>query len=84
MANYCGDAFEGLMDHIHKSQNATSGGLSMDRFFSRLQRMLEKKSRLFWNKWYFSKYTADNISPWGLRIQILPNITQMEPEFKLE
>lgn len=56
----------------------------MERFFSRLQRMLEKKSRLFWNKWYFLKYTEENISPWGLRIQIFPTITQLEPEFKLE
>lgn len=84
MANYCGNAFDGLMDHIHKSQNTSNGGLSMERFFLRLQRMLEKKSRLFWNKWYFLKYTEENISPWGLRIQIFPTITQLEPEFKLE
>lgn len=84
MASYCGNAFEGLMDHIHKSQNASSGGLSMERFFLRLQRMLKKKSRLFWNKWYFLKYTEENISPWGLRIQIFPTITQLESEFKLK
>lgn len=84
MTNYCENAFDGLMDHVHRSQNAASEGLSMDRFFSRFLRMLEKKSRLFWNKWYFIKYTEDNISPWGLRIQIFPTITQLEPELKLE
>lgn len=56
----------------------------MDRFFSRLQRMLERKSRLYWNKWYFSKYIEDNITPWGLRIQIFPTLHNVDLEFKTE
>lgn len=82
MANYCGNAFEGFMDQIHKSQNATGGGLSMDRFFLRLQRMLEKKARVYWNKWYFQKYLDDQIAPWGLRIQIFPTVSKLEPDFR--
>ena len=84
MANYCGEAFSGLMTDIHRSQNKISGGLSMDHFFVRLQRMLERKSRLFWNKWYFMKYMDDKITPWGLRIQILPTISNVDQEFKTE
>lgn len=46
--------------------------------------MLERKSRLFWNKWYFSKYIDDNITPWGLRIQIFPTLFNVDLEFKAE
>lgn len=82
MANYVGNAFEGFMDQIHRSQNAVGGDLTMDRFFLRLQRMLERKARIHWNKWYFSKYIDDKIAPWSLRIHIFPTINKLEPEFK--
>lgn len=82
MAGYCGNAFSGLMDKIHRSQNADSGGLSMERFFLRLQRMLKKKSRIYWNNWYFTKYIEEGVSPWGLGIQIFPNLNKIEPDFK--
>lgn len=54
----------------------------MDRFFFRLQRMLEKKARVYWNKWYFSKYLDDRIAPWGLRIQIFPTVSNLEQDFR--
>lgn len=82
MAYYCGSAFSGLMDKIHRSQNAESGGLSMERLFLRLQRMLEKKSSNYWNQWYFTKYMEEKVSPWGLRIQIFPNLNKVETDFK--
>lgn len=84
MTNHCGNVFDGLMDRIHRSQNAASGGLSMDRLFLRLQRMLDKKSRLYWNKWYFVKFIEDKISPWCLRIQIFPTINKLDSDFKVE
>lgn len=56
----------------------------MNRFLLRLQRMLERKSHIYWNKWYFSNYIDDQMSPWGLRIQIFPTINKLEPEFKLQ
>lgn len=32
--------------------------------------------------YYFTKYIDDQMSPWGLRIQMFPTINKLEPEFK--
>lgn len=47
MATYRGVAFDGLMDKIHQAQGASFGGVTLDRFFSNLKRLLEKKLAFF-------------------------------------
>lgn len=47
MATYRGVAFDGLMDKIHQAQGASFGGIILDRFFSSLKRLLEKKKLAF-------------------------------------
>lgn len=73
---------DGLMDKIHQFQGASFGGITLDCFFTNLKRLLEKKAWLFWNNKYFHKYIEDKIVPWGLRIQIFPNLFKVESEFK--
>lgn len=43
---------------------------------------MEKKTRLFWHGEYFNKYVENQVVPWGLRIQIFPNIRNVEPNVK--
>lgn len=48
----------------------------------RLQRLLEKKVRFYWHKTYFQKYAEHKIVPWGLRIQLFPNIKKINDSLK--
>lgn len=50
----------------------------LEHAFLRLQRLLERKARIFWHKKYFNKYIENKIVPWGLRIQIFPNVRKAE------
>lgn len=61
------------MAKIQLSQNASNiTDADLDKSFMRLQRLLEKKIRIFWHKKYFKKYSHNKVIPWGLRIQIFP------------
>lgn len=83
MADFCGEAWEGLMTRIQASQNAsTITDAELDRAFIRLQRLLEKKVRIYWHKIYFEKYAEHKIIPWGLRIQLFPNIKKINDTLK--
>lgn len=72
------------MDKIHQAQGSSYGGMTMDHFFVSLKRLLEKKARVFWNNKYFQKYIEDRNVPWGLRIQVFPNLSKIESEFKID
>lgn len=82
MATYRGPAFDGFMSKIHQAQGSSFGGITLERFFKSLQRLLEKKAHIFWNHKYFLRNIEDKIIPWGLRIQIFPNIFKIESDFK--
>lgn len=83
MADFCGEAWEGLMTRIQASQNvSTITDAELDRAFMRLQRLLEKKVRIYWHKTYFEKYAEHKIIPWGLRIQLFPNIKKINDSLK--
>lgn len=74
MADFCGEAWE---TKIQTSQTASNiSDSELDKAFIRLQRLLEKKVCTYWHKTYFEKYVEHQIVPWGLRIQIFPNIKQ--------
>lgn len=51
-------------------------------YFTGLQRLVEKKTRLFWHRDFFEQYISNKVVPWGLRIQIFPNIRKIEPKIK--
>lgn len=71
------------MTRIQASQNAsTITDAELDRAFIRLQRLLEKKVRIYWHKTYFEKYAEHKIIPWGLRIQLFPNIKKINDTLK--
>lgn len=54
MADFCSEAFEGLMTKIRSSQTkANISDANLDRAFMRLQHLLEKKVRIYWHKVYF-------------------------------
>ncbi|XP_040196297.1 uncharacterized protein LOC120929125 [Rana temporaria] len=73
------------MYKIQSSQNSADiTEPELDRAFVRLQRLLEKKVRVFWHKHYFSKYCENHITPWGLRIQIFPNLKKIDDSLKTE
>lgn len=75
MAEFCGEAWDGLTTKIQASQmEANISDADLDRAFVRLRRLLEKKVRIYWHKSYFEKYLENSIVPWGLQIQIFPNI----------
>ncbi|PIO28667.1 hypothetical protein AB205_0117480 [Aquarana catesbeiana] len=56
--------------------------IELDKCFIRFQRLLEKKVRIYWHKVYFEKYVEHQIVPWGLRIQIFPNIKKTTDPLK--
>lgn len=49
--------------------------------FQKLNRVLEKKSALFW---HVKSYSKEKINPLGLRVQIFPNLDQISTECKKE
>ncbi|XP_040178113.1 uncharacterized protein LOC120910420 [Rana temporaria] len=84
MADFRGAAWEGFMFKIQSNTNNADITIpELDRAFSRLQRLLEKKVRIFWHKQYFIKYVENQITPWGLRIQIFPNLKKVDDALKL-
>lgn len=68
------------MQTSHISSNVTD--TELDKYFIRLQRLLEKKVRVYWHKTYFEKYVENQIVPRGLRIQIFPNIKKITDPLK--
>lgn len=83
MADFCGEAFTDLMTKIRSSKTeANVSDDELDRAFMRLQRLLEKKVRTYWHKAYFEKYSLNGIVPWGLRIQIFPNLRKITDSLK--
>lgn len=48
----------------------------------RLHRVLQRKSALFWHSTYLGKYIDNSIVPFGLRIQIFPNIPTVRDTLK--
>lgn len=83
MASFSGEAWEGLMDKIQQSQHSAEiPDQDWDQAFLRLQRLLERKVRTFWHRKYFQKYMDNNIVPWGLRVQIFPNLKKIDEPLK--
>lgn len=83
MADFCGEAWENLMTKIQTSHAASNiSDAELDKSFVRLQRLLEKKVCMYWHKTYFEKYVEHQIVPWGLRIQIFPNIKKITDPLK--
>lgn len=81
MADFCFDAWEGLKTKIQTSQNNYNiTDAELDKAFMRL--LLEKKVCIYWHKLYFEKYTENQIVPWGLRIQIFPNVKKVNDSLK--
>lgn len=64
----------------HNNDNISDADL--DLAFMRLQRLLEKKVRVYWHKAFFSKYSDNQVVPWGLRIQIFPNVRKVNDALK--
>lgn len=52
--------------------------------FQKLNRILEKKSALFWHIKSLDRYSKEKINPLGLRVQIFPNLDQISTECKRE
>lgn len=53
----------------------------MDKAFLWLQRLLEKKVRVFWHKNYFEKYCKNHITPWK---QMFSNLQKMYDSLKFK
>lgn len=53
-------------------------------FFQKLGRILENKSALFWHVKSFDHYLRESINPFGLHIQIFPNVEHISQECKKE
>ncbi|XP_077320812.1 uncharacterized protein LOC143943119 [Lithobates pipiens] len=83
MTGFCGEAWEGLMSKIHESQKTSEiTDKELEHAFHLLQRLLERKVRIFWNKKFFLKYIENQIAPWGLRVQIFPNLNKIDDLIK--
>lgn len=72
------DKWDSLMSKLQLSTEEED----LDGFFFKTKLLLERKSRLFWHNRFFERYIEHNINPWGLRVQIFPNIRETSPEFK--
>lgn len=46
--------------------------------------LIDIRVHMFWHKEYFDKYIESQVVPWGLRIQIFPNIRKVEPDLKIK
>lgn len=63
-------------------QEDENGDFDFNTFVLKLKSLLSKKFKLFWNIRNFEKYLESDPNPWGLRIQIFPNIEKTTNEFK--
>ncbi|PIO24355.1 hypothetical protein AB205_0058670 [Aquarana catesbeiana] len=83
MADFCGEAWEDLMTKIQMSHVTSNiSDIELDKYFITFQRLLEKKVCVYWHKIYFEIYVENHIVPWGLRIQIFPNIKKTTDPLK--
>lgn len=58
--------------------------LSVSSLFQKLTKVLERKSALFWHVKTFGRYIEEQINPFGLCIQIFPNVDLISDECKAE
>lgn len=83
MAGYHGTDWEGFIADVRQSRSKdVASEEDATLYFTGLQRLVEKKTRLFWHKDFFEQYISNKVVPWGLRIQIFPNIRKIEPKIK--
>lgn len=70
--DYCDQAWEGFVSEVKrvcsKDDIDNIAEADVDTYFLGLQRLVERKTRLFWHKELFDKYVLNQIIPWGLRI----------------
>ncbi|XP_077342764.1 uncharacterized protein LOC143989087 [Lithobates pipiens] len=79
MAAFSGEAWEGLMNKASDLQkNSEPSDKDLDLALQYLQRLLERKVRIFWHRKFFHKYIDQQIVPFGLRIQIFPNLNKID------
>lgn len=74
------DRWEMLMSKLQINKNEEE---DLENFFYRTKNLLERKSRLLGHIRFFDRYAECKANPWGLRVQIFPNIRDPSPEFKI-
>lgn len=83
MAHYSGVGWEQLMNS-YQTRCETHNAVDTDLFtyFPKLRKLLERKSVNFWNGKYLEKYLDDGLAPFGLQVQIFPNLGVLTEDFK--
>lgn len=84
MGDYAGANWDRLM-HSYQTQHVNNDNIDSDTFsyFTKMKKLLEKKSVNFWHKCYLERYVEEQIVPFELRVQIFPLLGDLTPEFKL-
>lgn len=54
----------------------------IDIFFQKLTRLLEKKCVMLWHIKYLENFLTLGINPFGIRVQIFPNLQNIHEDFK--
>lgn len=72
------DHWDNLMNKLQLSSEEED----LEGFINKTRQLLEKKSRLYWHSKFFDRYRDNNINPWGLRVQVFPNIRDPSSDFK--
>lgn len=66
MAGYCGKEWEGFVAEVKKSRVKDEASEDdANHFFLGLQKLVEKKTRLFWHREFFQQYIENKIVPWA-------------------
>lgn len=84
MADYAGVNWDRLMNS-YQDQHTNNEITDYDAFsyFVKLRKLLEKKTVNFWHRKYLERYLEEeDIAPFGLRVQIFPQLGNLTPEFK--
>lgn len=83
MADFTGKSWDTLITSFeHRWDKEDKSNITLNDAFFSLQKLLERKSMVFWHMRSLERYILAQIRPFGLRIQLFPNIRNIGDEFK--
>lgn len=85
MSNFQGDEWVNLMSGYETDfEQGDRVKTLISSLFQKLNKVLEKKSALFWHVKSLDRYIKEKINPLGLRVQVFPNLDQTSTDLKKE
>lgn len=83
MDNFSGNIWKSRMtNYKQKWGEVDKSEIELNNFFFSLRELLQKKSTIYWHAMFLEDYIMENMAPYGLRLQLFPNLRDIKEDFK--